>query len=125
MYLTRRRNRMTTWPASIDPNIFRGKIVEVVCFGSNSVSLHFGERLRIVITGGFSHVTGGRRSSYGVTAPIGPCTLVNIAGSEVESGVVANDELTLRINNGDEVVVHNDFGHESYQLIVGDDTYYV
>lgn len=106
-------------PKGITFDFLRNQALELLCFGPYTVTLHFGEGIRIQIEESFKHVIG-EPDTRPVTStfPISSSRLMRLLMQRVSKVSAKHDaKLTLSFANGDQLVIQGNTGpHESYNL---------
>lgn len=106
-------------PENFDGSFFVGRILEMICFNSNQVYLHFDDQTTIMIEGSFSHRHAGSGENPGiVNVPVKRSDLMELMGHKVVA-VSADRDGTLTLDfDGDQIFTCYDQSpnYESYQI---------
>jgi len=111
---------MFKFPDEFDGSFLLGKTLEMVCFNTSQVYLHFDERVRIMIESAFSY---HRRENSDETeiinkVPVKKSNLMQLLGQKVSGVQTDNDAtMTLKFENGDIVKCYATFpNYECYHI---------
>ncbi|MHB8755297.1 MAG: DUF6188 family protein [Candidatus Acidiferrales bacterium] len=105
-------------PANFDSSFLVGRNLEMICFSSSQVYLHFDDQVTITIEGEFSYQL--QRSEPDVQAihmPIMESKLMHLLEHSIsEAAGDGNGTLTLVFDNGHVLKCFEASGYESYQI---------
>ena len=106
-------------PKGITFDFLRNQDLELLCFSPYTVTLHFGEGIKLQIEGSFTHVIVEPDTKPVIsTFPISSSRLMRLLLQRVSKvSVKHHGTLTLSFANGDQLVIQGNTGpYESYDI---------
>jgi hypothetical protein len=108
---------MYPFPTDFDARQFQFAELEMVCFVSNSMYLHFGRNLMLTVECDFEHCETDTPTGTRSTFPLSSSRLMQLVGSRViEAKVSEKADLSLRFESGAVLRIYPDAAYESYRI---------
>jgi len=109
-------------PKDFDPAVFVGRVVEMTCFTSNTINVHFDAGVSVTLEGSFLHSFDNGNDQASQTIPIRKSELMRLIGSQVIAGSIdPPGTLVLTFDSGDILKCLDDLpNYEAYTLRIGE-----
>ena len=103
-----------------------GRTLEMLCFNSNQIYLHFGDKMSICAETPFLHETNSRDGkSHIISLPPKNSSLLDLISIAVVNATTINGQrVTLRFENGDVLILADTSAqYESFKFCFGERTF--